>query len=73
MPEPSIRRAFWLGVRDSLPFLIIIVPFGMLFGVVAAEAGWPLARMPANTAPHKKIWVTIGRKRISVPSQKSPR
>lgn len=42
MPEPSIRRAFWLGVRDALPFLIIIVPFGMLFGVVAAEAGWPL-------------------------------
>jgi predicted branched-subunit amino acid permease len=42
MPEPSIRRAFWLGVRDALPFLIIIIPFGMLFGVVAAEAGWPL-------------------------------
>jgi branched chain amino acid efflux pump len=42
MPDPTLRRAFWLGVRDSLPFLLIIVPFGMLFGVVAAEAGWPL-------------------------------
>lgn len=35
-------RAFWLGFRDALPFLIVILPFGMLFGVVAAEAGWPL-------------------------------
>jgi 4-azaleucine resistance transporter AzlC len=42
-PAFSRRRlgpAFWLGFRDGLPFLIVIVPFGLLFGVLAAEAGW---------------------------------
>ncbi len=43
MPDSSIRRAFWLGVRDGLPFLLVIVPFGTVFGVVAGEAGWGLA------------------------------
>ncbi|MCE0504471.1 AzlC family ABC transporter permease [Roseivivax sp. GX 12232] len=31
----SYRR----GVKDGLPFLLVIVPFGMLFGVLATEAG----------------------------------
>lgn len=43
--ETGSARAFWLGFRDALPFLIVIVPFGVLFGVVAAEAGWGLAEM----------------------------
>jgi 4-azaleucine resistance transporter AzlC len=29
-------------MRDALPFLIVVVPFGMPFGVVATEAGWAL-------------------------------
>jgi 4-azaleucine resistance transporter AzlC len=37
-----MQGAFWAGFRDSLPFLIVVVPFAMLFGVVAAEAGWRL-------------------------------
>ena len=48
--------------------------------IVVAVAGDLLRRrrrcvacIPANTAPHRKICVTIGRNRISVPSQKSPR
>lgn len=41
--------AFWRGFRDALPFLIVIVPFGVLFGVVAAEAGWGLAETMAMT------------------------
>lgn len=45
MAETGSGRAFWLGFRDALPFLIVIVPFGVLFGVVAAEAGWGLAEM----------------------------
>lgn len=44
MRDPSIRRAFWEGGRDSLPFLIVVVPFGMIFGVLASEAGWTLAQ-----------------------------
>jgi 4-azaleucine resistance transporter AzlC len=42
MPNPKLRRAFWQGVRDGLPFLLVVVPFGVLFGVVASEAGWTL-------------------------------
>ena len=45
MPDRSIRRAFWQGARDSLPFLIVVVPFGMIFGVLASEAGWTLAQI----------------------------
>jgi predicted branched-subunit amino acid permease len=47
MPNPDVRRAYWRGFRDSLPFLLVIVPFGMLFGVLAAEAGWNLAEITA--------------------------
>jgi predicted branched-subunit amino acid permease len=49
MSKPSIRRAYWQGFRDGLPFLLVIVPFGMLFGVVAAEAGWSLAEIVATS------------------------
>jgi 4-azaleucine resistance transporter AzlC len=41
--KPGLGRAFWHGCRDSLPFLLVIIPFGMLFGVLAAEAGWRLS------------------------------
>lgn len=33
------RSAFWQGFRDGLPFVLTIAPFGLLFGVVAMEAG----------------------------------
>lgn len=39
MPTPSPQSLFWRGFRESLPFLIVLVPFAMLFGVVATEAG----------------------------------
>lgn len=39
MPAPSPRTTYWKGFRDGLPFLLVIVPFGILFGVVATEAG----------------------------------
>lgn len=35
----SEHKAFWRGVLASSPFLIVIVPFGLLFGVVATDAG----------------------------------
>ena len=31
--------SYWRGARDGLPFLAVIGPFGMLFGVLATEAG----------------------------------
>ena len=39
----SLPREFWNGVRDGLPFILVIIPFGMVFGVVATEAGLNLA------------------------------
>ncbi|NIZ08307.1 AzlC family ABC transporter permease [Pseudooceanicola sp. HF7] len=39
---PSATRdkpTFWLGVRDAAPFLLVVVPFALLFGVLATEAG----------------------------------
>ena len=37
MTETS--AAFWRGARHSLPFTIVVIPFAILFGVVATEAG----------------------------------
>ena len=33
------RAAFWLGARDSFPFLFVAGAFGLLLGVVGTEAG----------------------------------
>ena len=43
----SSKQAFWLGFRDALPFLLILVPFGLLFGVVGKEAGLSLLQVMA--------------------------
>ncbi|QPM90706.1 AzlC family ABC transporter permease [Pseudooceanicola algae] len=37
--EASEKPTYWRGVRDGAPFLLVVVPFAMLFGVVATEAG----------------------------------
>jgi predicted branched-subunit amino acid permease len=42
-PRPSdTRPAFWRGWMDCAPFIIIVVPFSALFGVVARGAGLDL-------------------------------
>ncbi|MGR3549861.1 AzlC family ABC transporter permease [Pseudooceanicola sp.] len=35
----TLYSPYWRGVRDGLPFLLVIAPFSLLFGVVATEAG----------------------------------
>lgn len=35
---------FWKGVRDGAPFVLVAGPFGMLFGVLATEAGLNLVQ-----------------------------
>lgn len=35
----TARDAFWRGFRDCSPFILIVVPYAMLFGVVARAAG----------------------------------
>ena len=39
MPPSTPNRAFWRGVRDGTPFMVVLVPFAVLFGVIATEAG----------------------------------
>jgi predicted branched-subunit amino acid permease len=40
MPAP--RSAFFRGCRHALPFLIVVVPFAILFGALATDAGLSL-------------------------------
>lgn len=35
----SRRAPYWMGVRSGAPFILVVVPFALLFGVVATEAG----------------------------------
>lgn len=39
MPTETTKSIFWQGVRDGAPFILVIIPFSTLFGVVATEAG----------------------------------
>lgn len=43
------RAYFWQGVRAGLPFVIVIGPFGLLFGVVATEVGLDAVQAMAMT------------------------
>ena len=40
----TFQRDFWQGFRAGLPFLLVIIPFGIVFGVVATEAGLNLSQ-----------------------------
>lgn len=39
MTATPAMSSYWRGVRDGLPFLLVVVPFAMLFGVLSTEAG----------------------------------
>ncbi len=43
--NPSVRRAARAGFLHSLPFLLVLVPFAMLFGVVATAAGLDISQV----------------------------
>lgn len=47
MPSSTATGAFWRGVRDALPFGLVVGPFGIVFGVVATEAGLTLVETMA--------------------------
>jgi predicted branched-subunit amino acid permease len=42
--------AFWRGLRDGSPFMVVIIPFSVLFGVVARDAGLDLLQVFAMSA-----------------------
>ena len=37
--EPSAADEFWQGVRDELPLMFGVIPFGLVFGVIGIESG----------------------------------
>lgn len=39
MSSSKVKSAYRQGVRDGAPFILVIVPFSILFGVLATEAG----------------------------------
>jgi predicted branched-subunit amino acid permease len=39
MKSTTEKSTFWTGAKDGAPFLLVLAPFSMLFGVVATEAG----------------------------------
>lgn len=47
--KPHIRE-FWAGVRAELPLILGVVPFGMIYGVVAVNAGMPAEAAQAMSA-----------------------
>jgi predicted branched-subunit amino acid permease len=49
MPASPTRAAYLAGLRAGLPFLLVIVPFALVFGVAASEAGWSLAQTMGMT------------------------
>jgi 4-azaleucine resistance transporter AzlC len=44
------RQEFWSGVKAELPLLIGVIPFGMIYGVLALAAGIPPAAAQAMSA-----------------------
>lgn len=44
MQRATLKSHYWAGFRAGLPFLLVIAPFAVLFGVVATEAGLDLVQ-----------------------------
>lgn len=47
--NPNPRAAYWSGFRTGAPFVLVVVPFALLFGVVAQEAGLSIAQLMSMT------------------------
>ncbi len=41
----DISPVYWRGVRHGAPFLVVLVPFALVFGLVATEAGLPVSQV----------------------------
>ncbi|WP_299642800.1 AzlC family ABC transporter permease [uncultured Ruegeria sp.] len=50
MASATSKSYFWKGFRDGTPFIFVAVPFGLLFGVFATEAGLTLVQTMAFTS-----------------------
>ena len=47
MRSASSKSAFAQGFLAALPFVVVVIPFAMLFGVVATEGGLPIEQVLA--------------------------
>ncbi len=45
MASSTTKSTYWRGLARALPFVIVVIPFAVLFGVVATEAGLPLSQV----------------------------
>lgn len=50
MAFTTSKSYFWKGFRDGTPFVFVAVPFGLLFGVFATEAGLNVVQTMAFSA-----------------------
>ncbi len=50
MASATSKSYFWKGFRDGTPFIFVAGPFGLLFGVFAAEAGLDIIQTMAFSA-----------------------
>ncbi|SHF45772.1 Predicted branched-chain amino acid permease (azaleucine resistance) [Loktanella atrilutea] len=44
MTSATTKSVYWEGVRAGAPFVIVVVPFSLLFGVAATDAGLTLGQ-----------------------------
>ena len=49
MKKPFDLPSFWQGYLACAPFILVVAPFGLLFGVVATEAGFNLVETMTMT------------------------
>jgi 4-azaleucine resistance transporter AzlC len=45
----TTQRTFWRGFLDCSPFILVVAPFGLLFGVAAGETGLDLIQTMSMT------------------------
>lgn len=45
MATSTPKSTYLRGIFDGAPFVLVVVPFSLLFGVVATEAGLPMAQV----------------------------
>jgi predicted branched-subunit amino acid permease len=49
MQDATAKTVFWTGFRDGSPFIVVVAPFGLLFGVVSIDSGLNLVETLAMT------------------------
>ena len=60
MTASTAKSAYWAGLRDGLPFVFIVVPFAVLFGVVKIVLGFrAMFNHGVNKEAAVSLWIVI--------------